>query len=236
MRVTFYSQKSHISGEFMIIEFNDTSIDLIPTKIVAVARNYRAHAQEMGSPVPEEPTIFLKPPSSLVGDKSTVILPKVSQRVDYEVELAVIMKTRCKNVSAEQAYQHIMGYTICIDVTARDIQAEAKKKGLPWAVPKGFDTFSPTGPKIVPPDAIDPHNADIWLKINNTYRQRGNTKNMIFLVGELISYISMVMTLEPMDIIATGTPEGVGPMEDGDIIEAGIDGIGTLRFTAQKEK
>lgn len=220
----------------MIIECNDTEMDLIPTKIVAVARNYRAHAQEMEAPVPERPTIFLKPPSSLVGNNGTVILPKISQRVDYEVELAVIMKTRCKNVSAEQVYQHIMGYTVFIDVTARDIQAEAKKKGLSWAVAKGFDTFSPTGPKIVLPDAIDPHNADIWLKVNNTYKQQGNTKNMIFSMGELISYISTVMTLEPMDIIATGTPEGVGPMKDGDTIEAGIEGIGVLTFTAHKEK
>jgi len=235
MRVTFYSLKSIISGELMIIEFNGTSMDLIPTKIVAVARNYRAHAQEMESPVPEKPTIFLKPPSSLVGDKSIVVLPKVSQRVDHEVELAVIMKTRCKNVSAEQAYQHIMGYTICIDVTARDIQAEAKKKGLSWTISKGFDTFAPTGPKIVSQDSIDPHNADIWLKINRNYKQQGNTRNMIFSVGELISYISEIMTLEPMDIIATGTPEGVGPLKDKDVIEAGIQGIGVLTVTAHQE-
>lgn len=220
----------------MLLDYKNTTVDVIPTKIIAVARNYKAHADEMGSPVPETPTIFLKPPSALIGNNGAVILPRISQRVDYEVELAVIMKDRCKNVSADQAYQYIMGYTILLDVTARDIQAEAKKKGLPWAVPKGFDTFAPAGPKIVPVDMIDPHNVDIWLKVNGDYRQKGTTRDMIFTVGELISYISAVMTLEPMDIIATGTPEGVGPMKDGDTLEAGIQGIGVLTVTAQKEK
>ncbi|MBU7017947.1 MAG: fumarylacetoacetate hydrolase family protein [Theionarchaea archaeon] len=218
----------------MIIAYGTKSIDLRPTKIVAVARNYRAHAQEMGSPVPDEPRFFLKPPSSLIGNNGVVILPGMSERVDHEVELAVIMKNRCKNISVEEACQHIMGYTVMVDVTARDLQAEAKKKGLPWAVSKGFDTFAPTGPVISPVDAINPHNAEIWLKINGGYRQKGNTKNMIRTVGELISYISTVMTLEPMDIIATGTPEGVGPMKDGDTIEAGIEGIGVLQVTAQR--
>lgn len=219
----------------MLLKYGTTSRDVTPTKIVAVARNYRAHADEMGTPVPEVPTLFLKPPSSLIGNNGVVILPKISKRVDYEVELAVIMETRCKNVSADQAYQHILGYTILVDVTARDIQAEAKKKGISWAVAKGFDTFAPAGPVIVPPDAIDPHNCDIWLKINNNYRQRGNTRDMIFTVGELTSYVSKIMTLEPMDIIATGTPEGVGPMKDKDVVEAGIQGIGVLTVTARKE-
>jgi acylpyruvate hydrolase len=220
----------------MKLEYDGTPVDLFPTKIVAVARNYRAHAEEMGSPVPEELTIFLKPPSSLIGNNGTVILPKISQRVDYEVELAVIMEKSCKNVRAEEAYLYIMGYTVFVDVTARDIQAEAKKKGMSWAKSKGFDTFAPTGPRIVPRDAIDPHNVNIWLKVNGNHKQQGNTKNMIFSVGELISHISTFMTLEPMDIIATGTPEGVGPLEDGDIVEAGIQGIGVLTVTAQKEQ
>ena len=220
----------------MLIDYGTTRMDLIPTKIVAVARNYGAHAEEMGSSVSEDPTIFLKPPSSLVGNNGTVILPAVSKRVDHEVELAVVMKTRCGKVSQEEAYDYVMGYTILVDVTARDMQAEAKKKGISWAVSKGFDTFAPTGPRIVPPDATDPHDVDIWLKVNGVYKQRGNTKDMIFTVGDLISYISHVMTLEPMDIIATGTPEGVGPMEDGGVIEAGIEGIGVLTFTARKEK
>jgi 2-keto-4-pentenoate hydratase/2-oxohepta-3-ene-1,7-dioic acid hydratase in catechol pathway len=220
----------------MLLDYENTTRDIIPTKIVAVARNYKAHADEMGAPVPKTPTIFLKPPSALLGNNGTVILPKTSQRVDYEVELAVIMKDRCKNVSADEGYQCIMGYTILVDVTARDIQAEAKKKGLPWAVSKGFDTFAPVGPKIVPGTTIDPHNVGIWLKVNGDLKQNGSTKDMLVTVGELISYISSVMTLEPMDIIATGTPEGVGPLKDGDIVEAGIEGIGVLTITAKREE
>lgn len=219
----------------MIVELDGTLMNLIPTKIVGVARNYRAHAEEMQSPVPKAPAIFLKPPSSLIGHNGTIVLPQRSQRVDYEVELAAIMKKRCRKVSAKQAYKYILGYTILIDVTARDIQAEAKQKGLSWAVSKGFDTFAPTGPKIVAPDHIDPHNVDIWLKVNGSYKQQGNTRDMIFTVGELISFISGIMTLEPMDIIATGTPEGVGPMKDGDMIEAGIQGIGVLTLRARNE-
>lgn len=219
----------------MMLKYENTKIDLVPTKIVAVARNYRAHAEEMGSPVPEIPTLFLKPPSSLIGDSDVVVLPAISQRVDHEVELAVIMKDRCKKVSAHKALEFVMGYTVFIDVTARDLQAEAKKKGLSWAVSKGFDTFAPIGPKIVPKEEIDLYDLDIWLKINGVYKQNGNTRDMLFSVDELISHISQVMTLEPMDIIATGTPEGVGPITDGDIIEAGIEGIGALTVTAQSE-
>lgn len=218
-----------------MLKYENAKIDLVPTKIVAVARNYRAHAEEMGSPVPEIPTLFLKPPSSLIGDSDVIILPAVSQRVDHEVELAVIMKDRCKKASADKALEFVMGYSVFIDVTARDLQAEAKKKGLSWAVSKGFDTFAPIGPKIVPKEEIDPYDLDIWLKVNGVYKQNGNTRDMLFPVDELISHISQVMTLEPMDIIATGTPEGVGPITDGDVIEAGIEGIGVLTVTAQSE-
>lgn len=218
----------------MIIEFSHSQMDLIPTKIIALARNYTAHAEEMGGAVPQEPTLFLKPPSSLIGNGGVVILPSVSQRVDYEVELAVIMKTQCSHVSSDQALNHVLGYSILVDVTARDIQAEAKKKGISWAKAKGFDTFAPLGPKIVPSDALDPHECDIWLQVNGDVKQKGNTRDMIFPVETLIAHISTIMTLSPMDIIATGTPEGVGPMQDGDTIEAGIEGIGTLTFTAQR--
>ncbi|MBU7035179.1 MAG: fumarylacetoacetate hydrolase family protein [Theionarchaea archaeon] len=220
----------------MMLEYKNAQVDLAPTKIVAVARNYRAHAEEMGSPVPEIPTIFLKPPSSLIGDDGVIVLPAASQRVDHEVELAVVMKDRCKNVSAREALDFVMGYTVFIDVTARDLQAEARKKGLSWAVSKGFDTFAPIGPKIVAKDEIDPHNLDIWLKINGVYRQNGTTQDMLFPVDELISHITGIMTLEPMDIIATGTPEGVGPMVEGDVVEAGIEGIGVLTAAVQRDR
>ncbi|KPJ74369.1 acylpyruvase [candidate division TA06 bacterium DG_78] len=217
------------------LDFNGKKVELKATKIIAVARNYRAHADEMGQSVSENPNIFLKPPSAMISNNGVVILPKMSNRVDYEVELAVVIKNRCCKVSPHEALKNILGYTIIVDITARDIQAKAIKTGLPWTVAKGFDTFAPIGPKIVPARDIDISNLDIWLKINGEFRQHSNTRNMIFPVKELISYISKIMTLEPLDVIATGTPEGVGPIQHGDSIEAGIEGIGTLMFKAEQE-
>ena len=220
----------------MLIDFEGKKIELKPTKIVAVAKNYRAHAVEMGGTAPEEPKFFLKPPSSLIGHKGVVILPSISQRVDYEVELGVLIKHPTKNISVNDASKNILGYTITVDITARDIQNEAKKAGMPWTIAKGFDTFAPTGPCILSPDRFDPSGADLWLKINGELKQHGNTRDMVHSVYGLIAYISRVMTLEPLDLIATGTPEGIGPMKHGDFIEAGIDGIGVLEFTVEKNK
>ncbi len=219
----------------MILKFGHGDLDLKPTKIVAVARNYKAHAEEMRSAVPSKPSFFLKPPSSLISDNSTVVLPRVSARVDYEVELAVVMKSVVKNSAPVNVKGKILGYTILVDVTARDIQAEAKKAGMPWTIAKGYDTFAPLGPRIVGVEEVNEKDLDIWLKVNGEYKQRGNTDQMIFSVEELVSYISHIMTLEPMDVIATGTPSGVGPMEDGDAVEAGIEHIGVLRFRAVRE-
>jgi 2-keto-4-pentenoate hydratase/2-oxohepta-3-ene-1,7-dioic acid hydratase in catechol pathway len=217
------------------LDFNDKKLELKTTKIVAVARNYRTHADEMGHSVSKTPNIFLKPPSAMINNNGVVILPCVTRRVDHEVELAVVIKNRCRKVSPQEALEYIFGYTIIVDITARDIQAEAIRGGLPWTVAKGFDTFAPIGPKIVPVHDVNINHLDIWLKINGEIRQHSNTRNMIFPVQELISYISKIMTLEPFDIIATGTPEGVGPIQHGDSIEAGIEGIGTLEFTAEQE-
>jgi 2-keto-4-pentenoate hydratase/2-oxohepta-3-ene-1,7-dioic acid hydratase in catechol pathway len=220
----------------MILSLNEQDFELKPTKIVAVARNYQAHAEEMKAESPKEPKFFLKPPSALLAKNGEVILPKASTRVDHEVELAVIMKTKTKKVTPENVKEKILGYTILVDVTARDIQASAKQKGMPWTIAKGFDTFAPIGPRIVPVGEINLGNVDIWLKVNGAYKQRGNTNQMIFSVEELVSFISNIMTLEPMDVIATGTPSGVGPMNDGDVVEAGIAGIGVLRFKAVRER
>ncbi len=217
----------------MQIEYNGQTIDLVPTKIIAVARNYRAHAAEMAAAAPEEPKFFLKPPSSLLPHQGIVRLPGVSARVDWEVELAVVIKDRIRDVAAADALGHVLGYSVIVDITARDIQNEAKKTGMPWAIAKGFDTFAPLGPRIVPADRLSPDNLPIWLKQNGGFKQQGNTQAMIHSVPHLIAYISSIMTLEPMDIIATGTPEGIGPMKHGDLIEAGIDGIGTLSFTVE---
>ncbi|MDH4210966.1 MAG: fumarylacetoacetate hydrolase family protein [candidate division WOR-3 bacterium] len=218
----------------MILMYGDKTIDLKPSKIMAVARNYKAHADEMGAELPSEPKFFLKPPSALLADKGQVILPKSCSRVDYEVELAVIIGSRVKNVTSDNVTGILLGYTVLVDITARDVQATAKKQGMPWTIAKGYDTFAPIGPHIVPAKKIDPSDLDVWLKVNGEIKQQGNTNLMIFSVCELVSFISKVMTLEPMDVIATGTPSGVGPMEDGDVIEAGIEGIGTLTFTAAR--
>jgi len=218
------------------IKFKEKLIELKPTKILAVAKNYVKHINELKLSVPDDPKIFLKPPSSLIGHNGAVVIPKASERVDYEVELAVVIKERCWKISQEQALDYVLGFTVFNDITARDIQAREMKEGMPWDIAKGFNTFAPIGPEIIPVSDIDCHNLDIYLKINGETRQNSNTKNMIFSVEDLICYLSHIMTLEPMDIIATGTPEGVGPMKTGDVIECGIENIGILRFSAKDEQ
>ncbi|AEC52178.1 2-hydroxyhepta-2,4-diene-1,7-dioate isomerase [Pyrococcus sp. NA2] len=217
------------------LPFRESYYEVKPTKIIALAKNYPEHAKEMGDEVPDEPVIFLKPPSSLIGPGSPIILPRKSRRVDHEVELAVIIGKRAKNVSAEKAFEYVLGYTIILDITARDLQAEARKKGYPWTISKGFDTFAPIGPRIVDKRELDPSDLEIGLKVNGKVRQLGRTSQMIFKIPELIEYISSIMTLEPGDIIATGTPPGVGPLRHGDVVEAWIEGIGSVKFEVLRE-
>ena len=217
------------------LPFRDTYYELRPSKIVALAKNYAEHAREMESDVPKRPVFFLKPPSALIGPGDPIILPRMSRRVDHEVELAVIIGRRAKRVPAEEAMDYVLGYTILLDITARDLQWEAKKKGLPWTVAKGFDTFAPIGPRVVDRRELDISNLEIGLKVNGQLRQLGRTSEMVFKVPELIEYISSVMTLEPGDIIATGTPAGVGPLRHGDKVEAWIEGIGKVEFDVLAE-
>jgi 2-keto-4-pentenoate hydratase/2-oxohepta-3-ene-1,7-dioic acid hydratase in catechol pathway len=172
----------------------------------------------------------------LIANNDVVILPKASEKVDYEVELAVIMKEQCWKVSKENALNYVLGFTIFNDVTARDIQAREMKEGMPWDIAKGFNTFAPIGPEIIPAGDIDCRDLNIYLKLNGEIKQNSNTANMIFSVEDLIVYLSHVMTLEPMDIIATGTPEGVGSMKAGDVIECGIERIGELKFSVENER
>jgi 2-keto-4-pentenoate hydratase/2-oxohepta-3-ene-1,7-dioic acid hydratase in catechol pathway len=210
--------------------------EFLPSKVLGVAKNYRAHAAEMGGTVPREPKFFLKPSSSLLEDGGIVILPACSSKVEYEVELAVVIGCRCHKLpNEEEAWSAILGYSVIVDVTARDLQAEARRDGMPWTVAKGFDTFAPLGPCLVPARKLDPRSLAIWLAVNGQMRQTGNTADMVFSVPRLVLAISQVMTLEPMDVIATGTPEGVGPLVAGDHVEAGIEGIGTLRFLVAGE-
>ena len=194
-----------------------------PTKILAVGLNYRTHAAEAGYDVPPEPLVFSKPPSSVIGPLGPIVYPILSQHVDYEGELAVVMGQRVRNVPPEKAHDFVLGYTCGNDVTARDLQ----RRDNQWTRAKGFDTFSPLGPCIV--TDLDPAHLTIQTRVNGEIRQNASTADMVFSVAELIAYISQVMTLEPGDVILTGTPAGVGPLQPGDVVEVEIEGIGTLR-------
>jgi len=194
-----------------------------PTKIVLVGLNYKDHAKELDMPLPQEPILFLKPPTTLIGPEEDIVYPSQSTRVDYEAELAVIMKNTCKDLEPDEVMEHVEGFTCLNDVTARDIQ----KKDVQWTRAKSFDTFCPIGPRIV--DDIDPNNVAIQSFLNGELKQDSHTSNFIFTAEELVSFISHVMTLLPGDIIATGTPSGVGAMQRGDTMEIKIEGIGTLR-------
>jgi len=193
-----------------------------PTKIVAVGLNYRAHAEEMGKPLPEEPLLFMKPSTAVISNKMKIIKPKMSQRVDYEGELAIVIGRKCKKVSPEEAPDYILGYSCFNDVTARDLQ----QKDVQYTRAKSFDTFAPYGPWIN--TDIDPIGLKITTRVNGEVKQEGNTEDMIFSPFELVSFISQIMTLLPGDVIATGTPPGVGPLQAGDRVEVEIEGIGTL--------
>jgi 2-keto-4-pentenoate hydratase/2-oxohepta-3-ene-1,7-dioic acid hydratase in catechol pathway len=193
-----------------------------PSKIVCVGLNYVEHAKELKMKLPEEPILFLKPPSAVIGPGTEIIVPKSSERVDYEGELGVVIGKRCKAIAADEAKKHILGYTCFNDVTARDLQ----QKDGQWTRAKSFDTFAPFGPWIA---SIDPSDADIKTRVNGQIRQSSNTADLIFGVPSLIEFISNVMTLEPGDVIATGTPPGVGRLEKGDVVEVEIEGIGVLK-------
>jgi len=194
-----------------------------PSKIICVGLNYRDHAEELGMSPPEEPIIFLKPPTACLAHGEDIVIPSASKRVEYEAELAVVIGRRCRNVKPEEAKRFITGYTCFNDVTARDLQ----KKDGQWTRAKGFDTFAPFGPYVVSPDEV-PDEMEIKLFLNGKLRQQGSTKNMIFSVEEIISFVSKIMTLLPGDIIATGTPPGVGQLKPGDRVEVEITGVGRL--------
>jgi len=200
-----------------------------PQKIICLGRNYRKHAEEFNKPVPKEPIIFAKLPSTLIAHESTIVLPRNVGRVDHEGELALVISKTAKNIAESKAYEYIAGYTIMNDVTARAMQIQDIENKLPWTRTKGFDTFGPMGPFLIPHKAIfNPHQLDIIVKLNGEIRQHANTSEMIFKIPELIQYISRYMTLSPGDIIATGTPEGVSELHDGDVVSVAIDQIGIL--------
>ena len=196
-----------------------------PSKVICVGLNYALHIKEMNHSLPEDPVIFMKPPSSVIGPDAEIIYPKISQRVDYEAELAVVIGTTLKDVTEVEATKGIFGYTCANDVTARDLQ----KKDGQWTRGKSFDTFCPIGPWII--SDVDPNQLDIQLILNGVIKQSSNTENFITNVPKLVSFISQVMTLVPGDVVLTGTPEGVGPMQPGDEVIVKIQNIGQLRNT-----
>jgi 2-keto-4-pentenoate hydratase/2-oxohepta-3-ene-1,7-dioic acid hydratase in catechol pathway len=197
---------------------------VVPSKIVCIGRNYREHAAELGNEVPVEPLIFLKPSSSVIGPGQTIVRPEISARVDHEAELGVVIGKRCRSLKADEDVRpYILGYTCVNDVTARDLQ----KKDGQWTRGKGFDTFCPVGPVVV--DALDPWaGVDVDARVNGQVKQQGNTRDFIFSLDAIIRYIAQVMTLLPGDLIATGTPSGVGPLVAGDKVEITVAGVGSL--------
>ena len=216
-----------------VINVRKSTETISPTKIICLGRNYRKHAEELGNVVPEKPIIFLKPPSSLIVEGEKIILPSQSQDVHHEVELGVVIGKAGRHISRSEAVGHILGYCIFLDITARDIQKEETKRGAPWALAKGFDTFAPVSQVVRREELAHPEDLAIRLWVNEEIRQDSNTRYMIFGIGEIIEYISSYMTLEAGDIIATGTPEGVGPIRKMDVVTAEIKGIGKIRFEVE---
>lgn len=198
-----------------------------PSKIVCVGRNYAEHARELGNAVPERPLIFLKPPSAIIGSGVPIILPAVSTRVEHEAEIAVVVGKRLKFVSPGEAESGIGGIACANDVTARDLQAVDGQ----WTRAKGFDTFCPLGGAVA---GCDWRGLEIICRVNGVERQRGRSTEMAFPIPALLAYISGIMTLEPGDVVLTGTPAGVGPLEDGDVVEVEIPGVGTLSNPVRK--
>jgi 2-keto-4-pentenoate hydratase/2-oxohepta-3-ene-1,7-dioic acid hydratase in catechol pathway len=195
-----------------------------PSKIVCVGRNYREHAAELGNKMPDEPLLFLKAPSSVIASGDCIELPPESKQVEHEGELGVVISRRARKIAdSEDPLSYVLGYTCVNDVTARDLQ----RKDVQFTRGKSFDTFCPVGPFIV--DELDPLNLVVTTRLNATVKQTGRTSDMAFSVPFLIKYIANIMTLYPGDLIATGTPAGVSPMKDGDMVEVEIEGIGVLR-------
>src|SRR6267143_1223750 len=195
-----------------------------PSKIVCIGRNYASHAAELGNEVPKEPLLFLKPPSSIIGPQEAIVLTKYSNRVEHEGELAIVIGRRCSHLrDSDDPLSYVLGYTCLNDVTARDIQ----KSDVQFTRGKGFDTFCPVGPHIE--TELDPANVLVETRVNGALRQSGNTSLMIYPCAFLVRWISRMMTLYPGDVIATGTPAGVGPLVAGDAVEVSVAGIGVLR-------
>ena len=217
-----------IFSKYQVTETKHALCDLkilspcVPTKIVAIGLNYRSHAEELGMALPEDPMVFMKPPTAVIGPDEEIIYPWMSSQVDYEGELAVVIGGKCRFVAESDSEKYIAGYTCFNDVTARDLQG----KDVQFTRAKGFDTFAPMGPFIE--TAINPCNVKIETFLNGKKKQSGNTSDLIFPARTVVSFLYKIMTLCPGDIIATGTPSGIGPMKRGDVVQVRIEGVGSL--------
>jgi len=202
----------------------------IGRKIVAVGRNYKEHAAELGNAVPELPLLFMKPASSYILEGTPIKIPKGCSSLHHEIELGIVIGQKGSDISEGNAMNYVAGYVLALDMTARDFQNAAKKKGHPWDMAKGFDTSCPVS-KFIPKEAIpDPHDIELWCKVNGVLKQKGNTNDMIFRIPYLISYISQYFTLEPNDVILTGTPAGVSGVNAGDVIQGGLSNLVEFEF------
>jgi 5-carboxymethyl-2-hydroxymuconate isomerase len=206
----------------------DTNQQFRIGKIVCLARNYAEHARELGNETPAAPVLFMKPASSVIGDGEPVRIPSYSNECHFEVELALLIGSKCHAVSAENAMEYVVGYGVAIDMTLRDVQNQLKAKGLPWEIAKGFDTACPLSDFVQASTLPDPHSLNLKLSVNGESRQNGNSADMIHRVPQMVAHISGIFTLEPGDIILTGTPAGVGQVQAGDVMTAEITTVGSL--------
>ena len=218
----------------MKITLPTTGASLPIGKLLCIGRNYADHAAEMERDVPDEPMVFLKPATAVVRSGGPVRLPPQSQNVHHEVELVAVIGTEGRNLSTATALDHVAGYAVGLDMTARDLQDEAKAQRHPWSVAKGFDTFAPLGPLVSAEAVGDPQALTLQLRRNGVTQQEASTQDMIFSVAELVAYCSQIFTLTPGDLLYTGTPSGVGPVDDGDTLEATATGIEPLTVSVSR--
>jgi acylpyruvate hydrolase len=211
-----------------VVTNRDTGESLTVQSIFCLGRNYASHAREMQAEIPTNPVVFLKPSTALIESGGKIIIPPLSRELHYEVELVVVIGKDGKAIPEREALQHVYGYAVGLDMTLRDLQSEAKKKGLPWSVAKGFDTSAPVSTVANRDRVEDPHRLRLTLKVNGKIRQQASTGEMIFRVEEIIAYLSSIFTLRRGDLIFTGTPDGVGQVTSGDLLEADLESVGTL--------
>ncbi|KAI9030592.1 hypothetical protein DFJ74DRAFT_657110 [Hyaloraphidium curvatum] len=214
---------------------NFKDFHLFSRKVIGIGRNFAEHAKELGNAVPTRPMFFLKPPSSIVLQPNPVEQPK-DVELHHEIELGVVISRSGRDIPASQAGDHVAGYCLAFDMTARNVQDRAKRAGAPWSEAKGFDTFTAIGPFLPKEKVPDPHDVRLWCSVDGAIKQDGTTRDMIFKIPDLISHVSQIMTLEEGDLILTGTPAGVGKVEAGQVLEAGMgsgadkEGLGRIRF------